>query len=86
MEITRFYDLNKSIEPNKVLAIYGSRQFGKTTLLKSFLDKTNLKYKLDSGERLKTQEIVNSQDFDKLLDDAAEYDLIALDEAQNCRQ
>ncbi|MBI2287891.1 MAG: ATP-binding protein [Chloroflexi bacterium] len=83
MQITRFYqDLEKFIKPNKVLVIYGSRQVGKTTLLTSFLNQTNLKYKLDSGDNIKTRQILGSEDFTKIKDYAADYELLAIDEAQ----
>lgn len=83
MQITRFYqNLEKFIKPNKVLVIYGSRQVGKTTLLTSFLKQTNLKYKLDSGDNVKTRQILGSEDFAKIKDYAADYELLAIDEAQ----
>lgn len=80
----RFYDdLAKYLKPQKVLVIYGSRQVGKTTLLNQFLAKTDLKYKLDSGENVKTQNILSSQDFDKILDYIEGYELLVVDEAQH---
>jgi predicted AAA+ superfamily ATPase len=83
MNITRFYqDLSKYIEPNKALIIYGPRQAGKTTLLKNFLGTCGLKYKLDSGDNIKTQNLLSSQDFGSLKEYVAGYDLLAIDEAQ----
>lgn len=81
--INRYYnDLNVYIKPNHVLIIFGPRQVGKTTLLKSFLSQTTLKYKLDSGDNIRTQNLLGSQDFDKILGYAQGYDLIVIDEAQ----
>ena len=80
--LKRFYNLEKMIKSGKVLIIYGPRRVGKTTLLRNFLDKTNLKYKLDSGDNIKTQQILSSQDFSRIIEYASEYDLIAIDEAQ----
>lgn len=81
--IPRYYqNLTDYLEENKVLVIYGPRQVGKTTLLNSFLSKTSLKYKLDSGDNIKTQEILSSQDFSKILEYVSGYQLLALDEAQ----
>ena len=77
-----FDDIQKIIKKNKVLVIYGPRRVGKTTLLTNFLNTTKLKYKLDSGDNIKTQEILSSQDFSRILDYAQGYDLIAIDEAQ----
>jgi len=70
------------LKPGKVLVLYGSRQAGKTTLLRDFLARTKMKYKLDSGDNIKTQEILGSQDFSKILEYASGYDLLAIDEAQ----
>lgn len=83
MFLPRCYEnLDEILKPNKVLVIYGSRQVGKTTLLKHFLKKTNLKYKIDSGDNIRVQQILGSQDFSQILDYAAGYELIVIDEAQ----
>ncbi|MFH1259975.1 MAG: ATP-binding protein [Elusimicrobiota bacterium] len=83
MKILRIYnDLNKNLHPNKVLIIYGPRQVGKTTLLKDFLSVSGIKYKLDSGDNIKSQHILGSQDFTVLKEYAEGYELIAIDEAQ----
>jgi uncharacterized protein len=80
--IQRAYNLGKLIKPNKVLVIYGPRRVGKTTLLKDFLGKTKMKYKLDSGDNIRTQQILSSGDFTAILNYVSGYDLIAIDEAQ----
>ena len=73
--IKRFYgDLSKYLKPNKALIIFGPRQVGKTTLLQNFLSKTNLKYKLDSGDNIRIQNLFASQDFDKILEYAKGYE------------
>jgi len=83
MEIQRYYsDLEKYLEKGKALIIFGPRRVGKTTLLKGFLSRTSLKYRLDSGDNLATQEVLGSQNFDLILPFAQGFDLIALDEAQ----
>lgn len=80
---TRHYDLEKELRPGKVLLLTGARQVGKTTLLRNFLKKTTLKYKLDSGDNIRLQELLGSQDFARILPYAEGYELIAIDEAQN---
>ncbi len=80
--IKRFYNLEKLIKKGKALIIYGPRRVGKTTILEDFLSKTKLKYKLDSGDNIKTQQILSSQDFKQIKEYASGYDLIAIDEAQ----
>ncbi|MDD5368410.1 MAG: ATP-binding protein [Anaerolineaceae bacterium] len=69
--------------PHKVLVIYGPRRVGKTTLLQSFLKQTPRKYKLDSGDNIRTQQILSSQDFNQILAYIEGYELLAIDEAQN---
>jgi uncharacterized protein len=75
-------NLQKYLKSNRALIIFGPRQVGKTTLLEGFLKKTKLKYKLDSGDNIRTQHLLGSQDFDKILGYAEGYELIAIDEAQ----
>jgi len=83
MKIPRYYQrLDSYLKSNKVLVIYGPRQVGKTTLLTDYLQKTKLKYRLDSGEDVRIQEILESHDFKKIKDYARGYELIAIDEAQ----
>ncbi|KAF0159670.1 MAG: AAA ATPase [Syntrophaceae bacterium] len=88
MILPRIYDnLNLLLKPNKVLVIYGSRQTGKTTLLKKFLSENegNFRYKLDSGDDINTRIVLGSSDFKKIIGYAKGYDLIAIDEAQKIK-
>lgn len=79
----RQYDnLTQFLSPNKVLAIFGPRRAGKTTILQKFLSETKLKYRLDSGDNIHVQQILSSQDFPKIKNYASNYELIAIDEAQ----
>lgn len=79
----RYYqNLDKLLKPNKVLVIFGPRQVGKTTLLNEYLSKTSFKYKLDSGDNIKTQGILGSQDFEQILEYVKGLELYAIDEAQ----
>jgi predicted AAA+ superfamily ATPase len=75
--------LTQHIQPNRVLVIYGPRRVGKTTLLQILLAQTGLKYKLDSGDNIRTQQILSSQDFTQILAYVEGYELLAIDEAQN---
>ncbi len=82
--ISRIYDkLDQFIQSNKVLVLYGSRRVGKTYLLTNFLKQTNLKYKLDNGDDISVQAVLNSQSTEQIKRYAEGYDLIAIDEAQN---
>jgi len=81
--IKRLYEpLEDRLTPNKVLIIYGPRRVGKTTLMQSCLKQTKLKYKLDSGDNIRTQQILSSQDFSQILAYVEGYELLAIDEAQ----
>jgi uncharacterized protein len=75
--------LDARLLPNKVLVIFGPRRVGKTTLLQNYLKQTKLKFKLDSGDNINTQQILSSQDFSQILPYVEGYELLAIDEAQN---
>ena len=88
MMLPRFYDnLSSYLKPNKVLFIFGSRQTGKTTLLKKFLseNKDKFRYKLDSGDDINLHAVLGSSDFKKIIEYTRGYDLIAIDEAQKIK-
>lgn len=83
MLIQRIYqNLGDYLQESKVLVIYGPRQVGKTTLLNIFLRNTNYKYKIDTGENVRTQSLFASQDIKEIISYAQGYDLIVIDEAQ----
>ena len=82
--ITRAYEpLDAYLRPNKALLIYGPRRVGKTTLLRNYLAHTPFRYKLDSGDNIRTQQVLGSQSFSQIMDYVEGYDLLAIDEAQN---
>ncbi|MCF7794926.1 ATP-binding protein [Patescibacteria group bacterium] len=80
--IKRKISIKENIQKNKVLILYGARRVGKTTLLNDFLKNISLKYKLDNGDNIRLQELLQSQDFNKIKDYVEGYELIAIDEAQ----
>lgn len=83
MKIARiYYNLEKFLEPNKVLVIFGPRQAGKTTLVTDFLQKTALKYRIETGDNLKIAGLLSSLNFDEILNFAEGFELIVIDEAQ----
>lgn len=83
MLIERYFDsLEKFFEPKRVLVVYGPRRVGKTTLLNEMLNRTKFKYKLDSGDNVRTQQVLSSQNFTLIDEYVGDYELIAIDEAQ----
>jgi len=86
MNLLRYYDnLENFLKPGKVLVITGPRQVGKTTLLTNFLKKTTLKYRLESGDDLRIQELFHSNDIAAIKEYAEGCGLIAIDEAQKVK-
>lgn len=81
--IKRFFSpLEAFLAPNKVLILYGPRRVGKTTLLNELLSKTKLRYRFDSGDNIRIQEVLGSGDFEKIKEYVGKNELIAIDEAQ----
>lgn len=82
--IERIYqDLSRWIPDNRALIIYGPRRVGKTTLIEHFANQTKLKFKVDSGDNIRIQNVLSGSDFTKIKEYAEGYDLIIIDEAQN---
>lgn len=83
MKIPRIYhNLTNYLKQNKVLVGYGPRQVGKTTLIQDFLATTKLKYRLDFGDDIVTQEVIASRMTSKIREYVGQYELIVIDEAQ----
>jgi uncharacterized protein len=84
-EITRYYqNIMDYSKPNKVLALFGPRQVGKTTLVRKISLKIsegiNIKY--DTGDDYRIQEVWNSQNLSRLKEYVEGYDTVIIDEAQ----
>jgi len=80
--IPREIEIEEHLQKGKVLIIYGSRQVGKTTLLKSFLEQSDLKHKFYTGD-----DYSFSADFAKcelrlIKQMVSGLDLLVIDEAQ----
>ena len=74
--------IKKSIEPNKVIVVYGPRRCGKTTLLKKFLEQTNEDYLSVQGDDIFIKEDLGSQSIEKLKKFIGKHKLLIIDEAQ----
>ncbi len=80
--IKRLLEVKNLIEKGKVLMIYGPRQVGKTTLIKSFLDKTKFKYRYDTGDSFEIANNLSQCTYKSTDEHVGKYDLIVIDEAQ----
>lgn len=84
MKIQRFYE--KSIpgilNPGKVLALYGPRRAGKTTLLKQLLAQNSGKTFFGNGEDASVRAVLESENATLIQSAFAGYELIVIDEAQ----
>ena len=84
--ITRFHTnkLEKLIVPNKVLIIYGPRRVGKTTMVNNYIDQLNGLGKVfaSTGEDSVIQEVLESNNVQKITSFFGGYNLIVIDEAQ----
>ena len=77
-----YSDLDRLLEPGRVLVIYGPRRVGKTTLLNQYTRHTKYKYRLDNGDNIRVADILGSRDFDRILGHVEGLDLYIVDEAQ----
>jgi len=66
IEQAQLGNLNKNINKNKVLVVYGPRRCGKTTLLQKYLESVGRKYLFISGEDIIAREQLGSQSPEKL--------------------
>lgn len=74
--------IEKLLNSNKAIVIYGARQVGKTTLSNEIILKSNLKTLFINGDQLKYIEILSSLDLNKYKALVENYNLIFIDEAQ----
>lgn len=80
--IQRIYNLDQLLQPGKVLVLYGPRRVGKTTIVKEFLDGSDLKYRSDVGDDIRVSELLGSRDLDRILRYVEGLELYVIDEAQ----
>jgi len=78
----QLHNLRVSLQPGKVVVIYGARRTGKTTLLREFLKDEPEPYLLVSGEDITIQDYLASQSIEKLRAFVGNNRLLVVDEAQ----
>lgn len=76
--------IQSALAPKRALLIYGPRRIGKTTMLKEFLEseQRGRRVKYVVGDDATLRDIFKSEERERLLDFAAAYDTIGIDEAQ----
>ena len=85
MRIKRHYldKIPSMLQPGKVLAIYGPRRAGKTTLIEEFLKTWGEgRYFLGAGEDRSVREVLESSDVNLIRSSFSGYSLVVIDEAQ----
>ena len=85
MKIKRYYldRISSMLQPGRVLAIYGARRSGKTTLIEDVLKTwTDGRYFLGTGEDRAVKEVLGSSDVNLIRSSFSGYSLIVIDEAQ----
>lgn len=70
------------LKPQKAVIILGPRRAGKTTLLNECLRETSFRFKLDTGDNIRLRALFEKGDMSEILAYAENYDLLAIDEAQ----
>ena len=80
--IPRAIDIEKNLEENKVLIIYGPRQVGKTTSVEKFLSETRLRYVSYSGDDLEFAQDLAGCSLELVRGIIGDSDLLFIDEAQ----
>ena len=74
--------VERLVESNKIVILYGARQVGKTTLIKKILKGRVQKILEINADQRKYQEVLSSQDLNQLQRLVAGFDLLFIDAAQ----
>ena len=74
--------VEKLEQTNKIIVLYGARQVGKTTLIKSVLNNKFGRVLEINADQTKYQNVLSSADLNQLKRVVAGYDLLFIDEAQ----
>jgi len=80
--IPREIEIEEHLQKGKVLIIYGARQVGKTTLLKLFLEQSDLKHQFYTGDDLSFSADFAKCELRLIKQMVSGLDLLVIDEAQ----
>jgi predicted AAA+ superfamily ATPase len=78
-------NLDQHLQPGKVVIILGPRRTGKTTMVNHFLENTNYKYRGETGDNIRINELFETGDFNLIKEFSKGFDLIVIDEAQKIK-
>jgi len=78
-------NLDQYLQVGKVVIILGPRRTGKTTLVNHFLENTVYKYRAETGDNIRINELFETGDFNLIREFAAGFELIVIDEAQKIK-
>jgi len=78
-------NLDNHLQKGKVVIILGPRRTGKTTLVNHFLENTKYKFRGETGDNIRINELFETGDHTLLKEFASGFDLIVIDEAQKIR-
>jgi uncharacterized protein len=81
--INRFYKISERIQAGKVIILYGPRRVGKTVLLKQYIETLSPRPTLYTGEDIRIQSILGSQDLNRILALVEWKTHLIIDEAQH---
>lgn len=74
--------INKLLKSDKIIILYGARQVGKTTLIKTLLNSNFTNILEVNADQQKYKDVLSSTDLEQLKRFVAGYDLLFIDEAQ----
>lgn len=74
--------INKLLKSDKIIILYGARQVGKTTLIKTLLNSNFTNILEVNADQQKYHDVLSSTDLEQLKRFVAGYDLLFIDEAQ----
>jgi predicted AAA+ superfamily ATPase len=78
-------NLGQHLQSGKVVIILGPRRTGKTTMVNHFLENTTYKYRGETGDNIRINELFETGDFNLIKEFSKGFELIVIDEAQKIK-
>jgi hypothetical protein len=77
--------IERHLFKGKVVVLYGARQVGKTTLVRSIVERSDKKYRLIDCELLENKELLERRNTADIFSLVRDYEIVVFDEAQTVR-